>query len=338
MDKKIFISSTCYDLIDLRAELKAYLKNAGLVPVMSDQLDSDFITFHDQNSIETCLINLRDSDMVIIVLSQRYGPSLEKAGFEAVSATHLEYQEAVKAGKRIMMFVRDRLEADMATYQKTKEVTSLSWVNEKDIQIFDLVKAHKRLANTEKNNWYWTFKDSVDVKKRLDVELRTNIAEVKLNDLIKSGNIPFVTVDIDPDYTLAHASMKFKIIPENLGSHPAIEPFIIMYAAKNYEEVLAAEEQDYNVENLYDSIPSLRPGEKSRPVVFEFGFNQHRVNSGIHYFIIEAEYKNSLGDYLSDITELEVEVVVGEYKVLQVNKHFAGKRYKGQYSFRKIIG
>ena len=40
--------------------------------------------------------NLRQCDAVIVILCQRYGPSLESAGFPDLSATHLEYSEAKK--------------------------------------------------------------------------------------------------------------------------------------------------------------------------------------------------------------------------------------------------
>ncbi len=89
--KRIFISSTCYDLIDLRAELKEFIYSTDLKPVLSDHLDTEFTTFKDQNSIQTCLINLVSCKVVIIILSQRYGPSLKKAGFGDLSATHIEY-------------------------------------------------------------------------------------------------------------------------------------------------------------------------------------------------------------------------------------------------------
>jgi len=339
MDSKIFISSTCFDLIDLRSELFTYLKEAGLVPVMSDQLDSDFLTFHDQNSIETCLINLRTSDLVIIVLSQRYGPTLEKAGFEPVSATHLEYLEAVKENKRIIMFVRDRLEADFNIYSKTKDAKALNWVREKDVKLFELIQKHKQLANNTTNNWYWTFKNSVEVKKRLDVELKVNISEVRLNNLIKSGNVPFVTVDVAADYTLMYRSMKIKLTADNLGNHPAIEPFIVLYAAESYEQVLEFEQNpEFHLENLYQSVTSLKPNDRSQTVEFEVAFNNQRENLGIHPFIIEVIYKNSLGDNLTDITKVEIETIQGpEFKYLEVSKWFVGKRLRAENIYQQIV-
>ena len=57
---------------------------------------------------------------VVIVLSQRYGPSLAKAGFGDYSATHLEYLRALERRKPVYMYVRDRLEADYAIWKKAK--------------------------------------------------------------------------------------------------------------------------------------------------------------------------------------------------------------------------
>src|SRR5262245_34129829 len=106
---KVFVSSTCYDLIDLRAELLEDLRDLGVEPYLSDLKESDFETPGDHvgNSIETCLVNLRACDVVVFVLSQRYGPFL-KRGYGDLSATHVEYREARNHKKRILFYIRDR--------------------------------------------------------------------------------------------------------------------------------------------------------------------------------------------------------------------------------------
>src|SRR5262249_10183540 len=109
---RVFISSTCYDLIDLRAELEVLFDEAGVTSLLSDSLTSDFQVLPDRNSIETCLENVRQCDVFLIILSSRYGRSLAKAGFDDVSATHLEYREARKHKKPIWMYARDRLMGD----------------------------------------------------------------------------------------------------------------------------------------------------------------------------------------------------------------------------------
>jgi hypothetical protein len=91
---RVFISSTAYDLLDVRAELASMLRSIGITPVLSDDKLSAFEVQPDKNSIETCLVNLRACDEAIFLLDRRYGSSLKGAGFDDVSATHLEYQTA----------------------------------------------------------------------------------------------------------------------------------------------------------------------------------------------------------------------------------------------------
>jgi hypothetical protein len=90
----IFISSTCYDLIDLRAELEDHIRDLGLLPVMSDRPTSEFEVDGYKDSITTCLENVRKCPTFLCILSNRYGPRLGKVGFEDVAATHLEYRAA----------------------------------------------------------------------------------------------------------------------------------------------------------------------------------------------------------------------------------------------------
>ena len=69
LGNKVFVSSTCYDLIDLRADVQHGLRDMGLAPVLSDDSTSDFEVAPDKNSIETCLVNVDACDHVIFVLS-----------------------------------------------------------------------------------------------------------------------------------------------------------------------------------------------------------------------------------------------------------------------------
>ena len=340
MNPKIFISSTCFDLIDLRAELYTFLKEAGLSPVMSDEMISDFEVFGDKNSIETCLINLRSCDTVVLILSQRYGPSLVKAGFDDVSATHLEYLEAVKEGKHILMFVRDRLEADFNIYGKDKRADQLKWVKPEDVAIFDLIRQHKRLANDERNNWYWTFKSSVEVKAALVKQLKKSIAEVRLNDLIRAGNLPFVIIDADVDLTSKHKGLQFKLTAENVGANPAIEPWVFAYETDDYEKVLAMENAAEDGATVhYASINTLKTGERSDVVEFTLDFDgKKRRCPGTHHFIFEVIYVTTQGDYLSDITEFELLIEDDrQYKNLSPSKSYLAKRYRGQDYFKRIV-
>ena len=144
---RIFVSSTVFDLIDVRAEIAVQLKSMGIVPVMSDDKLSDFQVQPHVDSIETCLVNLASCDEVVLILDRRYGPKLGNAGFDDISATHPEYRRAKVLGKPVHVFVRDRTEADHGIWKKNKKDKSfkLNWIREEDFGVLEMLDEHKAL-------------------------------------------------------------------------------------------------------------------------------------------------------------------------------------------------
>jgi hypothetical protein len=192
---KVFVSSTCYDLVDLRAEVEAHLRDLGLVPLLSDRPSSEFEVLPDRNSIETCLANIRASDAFVCILSQRYGPLLDKVGYGKVSATHLEWREARKESKPIHMYVRDRTDGEASLYKANKaSPPKLVWV--KDPQLFELLEEHRTLCSTaSSSNWTWAFRDSCELKSRLSIDLKSFSSRGMLLRWMAEGRLPIVSID-----------------------------------------------------------------------------------------------------------------------------------------------
>jgi len=90
----VFLSSTCYDLVDLRSELAALLRKQGFVVRMSEDPQSGFHIDPAGDSIDSCLANVAASDVVICVLDRRYGPTMDHSGLQSVSATEIEVRYA----------------------------------------------------------------------------------------------------------------------------------------------------------------------------------------------------------------------------------------------------
>jgi len=99
----VFISSTCYDLADLRNELYTTIMNWGLRPILSD-IGSSFFESYSIDSISSCLLNVDHSDVFILILSQRYSISLsdfsEEQNYGYLSATHTEICRALTIRQR----------------------------------------------------------------------------------------------------------------------------------------------------------------------------------------------------------------------------------------------
>jgi len=182
----------------------------------------------DRNSIETCLANVRSCDAFLIILSNRYGSRLDKAGFGDISATHLEYLEAIKCKIPIYMFVRDRLEADYSTWKKNvqKPDLELLWCRDKkDWKIFELLEEHRKLTNdgSNKNNWHWIYRDSIELKGRLTIEFKDSFARAVAAKLMTNGRIPFFEI-VGQVTKYDVKDIYFELHIRNLGNTVAVSP------------------------------------------------------------------------------------------------------------------
>jgi len=107
---KVFISSTIYDLRDLRSSLKYWLKAFGYEVYLSEY--SDFPTDSDRNSYECCFQVIDQCDYFILLIGNRIGGWFSEP--ERISITQEEYRRAY--GKmmnddsiKIISFVRKEI-------------------------------------------------------------------------------------------------------------------------------------------------------------------------------------------------------------------------------------
>ena len=223
MKKKVFVSSTVYDLIDARAELESHIREIGLDPILSDSATSDFVVLPDRNSIETCLVNVRRSDYIIVLLSRRYGPSLEKAGYPDLSATHLEYRCAKESNIPILFYVRDRLLSEYNTWRSNSD-GPFHWAEGvTDRRLFTLIDEHKPLKiNTPQSNWCDSFTSTRDLRTLVSRDLRLPSSHALLDRAVRDNKIPIFDGDVTaephkPSEDKVYARFRFV----NVGTVPA---------------------------------------------------------------------------------------------------------------------
>lgn len=111
MTLEIFVSSTCYELRDLRAAIKAFLEDLGIAPMLSD--DKGFPRYPVKPYV-SCLKVLDDCPMVIGVIDRNYGTAFPDwtpfAQYNGLSPTHAELRHALATKKRLLLYVhRDTL-------------------------------------------------------------------------------------------------------------------------------------------------------------------------------------------------------------------------------------
>ena len=183
----IFISSTCYDLVDLRSVLVSELQKAKYRVIASDIASTNFTLLPNQNSVEVCLSNVSTSDVVLLVLDRRYGPEIP--GHRGMSATHLEYEKAVGCGIPVLTFVRAPFAKDHRTWRQmvhdgvpteviAKAVVHVDTTRHNTVyefeQLFRMYDDLRRVTEPKKPNWieeFDTAKDLIDIALRRVQEL-----------------------------------------------------------------------------------------------------------------------------------------------------------------------
>jgi hypothetical protein len=164
------------------------------------------------------------------VLSQKYGPSLERAGYPAISATHLEYLEAKKLGLPIYMYVRDRLEAEYAVWKRNNGSTELDfvWVRPDQRPLFQLLEEHRTLSKeSDGSNWFWTFSNSVDLKDRIGKDFAAASGVALIRELTRANRLPVISLAlVSRSQTPVAGDRRFYFEVANSGVVPALNTFI----------------------------------------------------------------------------------------------------------------
>lgn len=164
---KIFLSSTCYDLVDIRAELERFLKEKGHVLLLSDRA-----TFPVEIGIhrhDVCINNVQNSDLFILIVDGRFGALYYKDN--SLSITWAEFNEALRTGRKIIPFVREDIFNERQSYlHNLKKGNSFEPFFADTVRVFDLID---NIQKNEGGFWIEKFKNSVEIKDRLENLIET---------------------------------------------------------------------------------------------------------------------------------------------------------------------
>ncbi len=168
--EKVFISSTCFDLKDLRAELAMALTDWGYLPIWNES--PDFPKKHGLHAHDICLEAVKECDIYLLIIDKRYGGVYagNKHPKEDISITWYETKIALQGKKEIYTFVRDEVWNERPTYKgNLKEGIQIKPHHVDNPKVFEFIDF---IVHQPRDNWIDTFKDSVDLKEKLRVRLK----------------------------------------------------------------------------------------------------------------------------------------------------------------------
>jgi hypothetical protein len=191
----IFISSTDYNLIDLRAELANFLSETGYRPILSSS-DGFPDKSPDLEPWESCLPVLDRCFVMVLIIDGRYGtalnwphyktlPKINSPSRKKVSPTHGEYLFAHESRKRMLVFVRKEVMVQYQSYRTAIENTKTKAEAKAALKVtlpknisFESLDFLNEVKTTKPIPWIKEFENVTTVKKEVQKKMLNELAEV----------------------------------------------------------------------------------------------------------------------------------------------------------------
>ncbi|MHC1695978.1 MAG: DUF4062 domain-containing protein [Eubacteriales bacterium] len=139
---KIFVSSTCYDLKQIRQDLYIFIDSYGYIPILSDY---NGVTYNTTDTLESdCYNEISTSDIVIGIIGGRYGAEAHDKDGQSISMKEME--KAIEANKQIYIFIDKNVYGEFETY-KANIPNEIKYVYVDNVKIYEFISTLKRKNN-----------------------------------------------------------------------------------------------------------------------------------------------------------------------------------------------
>jgi len=155
---RIFISSTFYDLRQVRADIDNFIENLGYEPVRNEEGD---IAYGKDNALEEyCYKEIKSIDILISIIGGRFGSEAARTN---VSISQTELRTALKENKQIYIFIEKNVLSEYETYLINKDM-DIKYRYVDDVRIYQFIEEVKSLNS---NNNIKGFETASDITKYL---------------------------------------------------------------------------------------------------------------------------------------------------------------------------
>ena len=170
----IFISSTCYDLSQIRDDLKHCIIEIGHNPILSEQ--KDFPINPNLSSTENCINAVNsEADIFVLIIGNKYGSILESGK----SITNTEFLAAINKGIPVYTFALKQMVTLLPMWKNNPNADFTYTVdNNKVFEFLADVREKRGL-------WNFEFEKAQDI---IDILMKAGINDLNMvNDWLKSN-------------------------------------------------------------------------------------------------------------------------------------------------------
>ncbi len=164
---RIFISSTFYDLRQIRIELDKFIEGLGYEPVRNEVGDIPYGKDDDLQSY--CYKEISNVDIVVSIIGGRYGSEASNVEpSEEYSVSQMELKTAWREDKQVFIFIENSVLTEYETYLINKDKTDIRYRFVDNSNIYKFIEEIKGLSS---NNNIKGFDTADDIKAYLKEQL-----------------------------------------------------------------------------------------------------------------------------------------------------------------------
>jgi hypothetical protein len=220
---RVFLSSTYYDLKQIRADLERFIREQGYEPILNELGN---IPYGKEEGLEEyCYKEIGGIDILVSVIGGRFG-STSNHGEKSIS--QMELNTAIGLNKQVYIFIDRNVHQEYQFYLQNKNTKEVKYKYADNVKIYEFIEFVESLPN---NNTIYGFETSRDITNFLKeqwaglfqrfLQEQTRIKEINLIQGLESTS---KTLNQLVNFLTEERTEKDNAINEILMSnHPAIE-------------------------------------------------------------------------------------------------------------------
>jgi len=152
---RVFISSTFYDLKQVRSDLDRFIREIGYEPVRHER---GSIPYGKEEKLEEyCYKEIAGIDILVSIIGGRYGT---QSSHGDASVSQVELRTAIKQDKQVFVFVEKNVLAEYRTYQMNKSNDKVKYHYVDNPRVYEFIESLEALP---RNNSIQAFESSEDI-------------------------------------------------------------------------------------------------------------------------------------------------------------------------------
>ena len=155
---RVFISSTFYDLRQIRVELDKFIEGLGYEPVRNEEGD---IPYGKDEALQAyCYKEIANIDVLVSIIGSRYGSAgIIKEKEQEYSVSQLELKTALKEDKQVFVFIDKNVLTEYETYILNKNNENVIYKYVDNVNIYKFIEEIKALPHNNNIKGFETAED-----------------------------------------------------------------------------------------------------------------------------------------------------------------------------------